>query len=504
MTRLPRPTSFVAVAAVFAVGLPVAVVLASAPPATRQQASVGPVTRSALGVTVSRPFGETALNDETGFDGAPAFRRVNVPHGAAGDSTLGPDGAIWFVDQQGFIVRFDPAMRKTERFDTGGASGTIATGADGRIYVAVSQRASSYVTVLSPEGKKIRDVDVPFAVIALEPTASGVWFASSDLGYPQRQMVVGRINTNGDVKLSPVEGIDEVNGPVIGKLRPEALARLSDGRVGAAGISTFRLRATTDRTLDPLFANAVGNDRLGPISSALGGASGELFVSRSTQGQDHSVIWRSAGDSAAPYVTVPDEPIRQQLEPDSEAPLRAGIVGPMAFGPDGKLWFATWRQLSQDVRAGGFLGRVEDSTHLTEWRMPYPKGEVDSAVATAALTVGIDGRIWFTDSDRSQLVGFRLPGLKGWRSLRPTIVSARREKDRAAVRIRCVGAPGKLCFGQVSLTRAGRSTGQALPYAVRAHAKAAGPEIVRYLKLPAGPRRGLAVRLSNGPRAALH
>lgn len=305
------------------------------------------------------------------------------------------------------------------------------------------------------------------------------------------------------MRLSPVETIDELNGPIVGRLRPEALARLSDGTVAVAGVSSFRLRAAKDRTPDPLFAGATGNDRFGPIASALGGPSGELFVARATQGQDHSVIWRSAGGSAAPYVAVPDEPIRLQLEPGDPSPLNAGTVGPTAYGPDGKLWFATWRQLSQGVRAGGFLGRVDEPSRLTEWRMPYPAGEVDSAVATGALTVGVDRRIWFTDADRGQLVGFRVPDLGSWRSLKPTIVSARKDKGRAAVRIRCVGAPGKLCFGTVGLTRGGQPVGAKLSYAVQAHAKGAGPEIVRYLKPPSGSGSGLSVRLSNGPKAKL-
>ena len=101
------------------------------------------------------------------------------------------------------------------------------------------------------------------------------------------------------------------------------------------------------------------------------------------------------------------------------------------------------------------------------------------------------------------MVAFRVPELKGWRSLKPSIVSAKRAHGRAAVTIRCVGQPGKLCFGTARLSRNGKRVGSSVSYAVQAHDAAAKPEIVRYLPLPNGSTGGFRAELSNGLGARL-
>lgn len=480
-----------------------AVAQTQAPSAGGAAPSDGPVVRVADNVTVTRPYGESGRDDARGFDGRPGFSRTKLPRPVAGRIALGPDGALWFVDDDGFVVRFDPASRKSKRFDTGGSTGEIATGNDGRIYVAVADPSGSQVTVMTPEGKKIRDVDVPFEVTWLQPSARGVWFASTDGGLDTTRALVGVIRPDGDVESAPQVSYPPADGPPAGAAVASAWARLSDGTVAAVDQRVTRLSRPVASAPDPLFQGLTGDEQFGQISDAVGGEDRMVYVLRQGQGSTKSTIWQSDGATAKPLVAIPDEALRLQFESRGTNPGR-NFASVLRFGPDGKLWF-----ISRVARSGptidqqGFLGRVEDPTHLTEWRMPWAAGDVDSAVLTDGMVVGIDGRIWFTHFDRPQILSFKVPDLRGWRSLKPKIVSAKKARDRAAVTISCVGQPGKLCFGTVWLTRGGKRVGSKLTYAVEAHAEGARPEIVRYLKLPKGTKSGLGVRLSNGARVAL-
>jgi signal transduction histidine kinase/CheY-like chemotaxis protein/streptogramin lyase len=115
------------------------------------------------------------------------FRRVSeLPSGPIIAMLAARDGAIWVAPQSGHIYRRDPRTGSVREFlipalEPGAFVMRLAEGPDGRVYAAVSHRAS--VVIVEPQGGKVRDLplpeETPHRGLAVTAAPDGsIWFAS--------------------------------------------------------------------------------------------------------------------------------------------------------------------------------------------------------------------------------------------------------------------------------------------------------------------------------------
>jgi virginiamycin B lyase len=232
-------------------------------------------------------------------------------HPLAGDSfpegiAPGPDGNVWFTES-GAIGRITTEGLVTEFPDPDRAAADIAAGADGNLWF--TERATNHIGRITQLG-----VISYFAVPTPDSEPLGittgpdgnVWFTEYFAGS------IGRITPDGTITEFHIptrdfaHPLDICAGPD-GNLWFTENGRSRIGRITPDGdMAEFRIANDTE----PLFITA--------------GPDGNVWFT------DQGGVFRGP---AIGYVT----PEGQIFE--FATPLRVGILGPLATGPDGRLWF---------------------------------------------------------------------------------------------------------------------------------------------------------------------
>jgi streptogramin lyase len=243
-----------------------------------------------------------------------------VPSGTTGlgGITTGPDNDLWFLETQAAKVGRLVPSTGTITESAAAAAGGIVAGSDGNLWVFAS--SSNKILVISTAGKVLRTLTVP--------TASS---------YPH----------------GPSRGADgnvyfvEFNGNKIGRVTPKGA--FTEWRLPHAGSKPF--------------STAFGPD-------------GRLYVTE------------NAGNRIARLDPASGGIAEFALPTANAAP--AGI----AAGSDGNLWFAE--------KNADKLGRVTTSGAITEFPLPTPSAGPDK------VTEGSDGNIWFTEHTADRIAEFSL------------------------------------------------------------------------------------------------
>ncbi len=295
----------------------------------------------------------------TGWAGGQTFTEYDVP---TADSdplsiTLGPDGAMWFTEEDGGQIG---------RIDAGGTMsqfpvaitrlGGITTGPDGNLWFT------------EPDADRIGRM-TPAGVVSHfpRPTSDGTmtgWITSG----PDGNLWYGVING-----LNPIVGRTTTGG-VITEFQ-------YSHDVGSA----FGIAAGSDGNL--WFAAPL-EDHVGRITPAGVTTSFPMPVASSgprgiTSGSDDNLwITEGTGNAIARMTTsgaITEFPV----------PTPASFPSEITSAPDGTLWFTE--------RDGNKVARITTSGDITEYSVPTP------ASGARGIAAGPDGSIWFTEVDANKI-----------------------------------------------------------------------------------------------------
>ena len=351
--------------------------------------------------------------------------------------TAGPDGALWFTGVTGKVGRITTAGAVTEFAVLGPDTGDqITTGPDGNLWVGDS--ASQAVVRVTPAG-----VATSFHIPGKYSTVSGLtagpdgnlWLTGSESGYnPGQTPLVAKISPGGSVTSFPFPArttLDPTLGvPYLG------LAALTTGPDGAlwVGGDQIIVRVATDGTttrfpltLDGARATSIVTGPDGALwftetftdanqnkSAAVGRITTAGVVSQYpiptagsaddivrgpgddlwfVEGRPDSIAYPPAGDLARITPAGVVTPVHVAF-PSQD---RTGLIGGLAKGPDGNVWFTTAYTNKKDVVVHG-VGRLTAKGQVRLFAVPHSSGDVTS-YPSRSIAAGPDGRLWFQGSE---------------------------------------------------------------------------------------------------------
>lgn len=290
---------------------------------------------------------------------------LSTPAGGLTALAVGPDGAVWFVDN----LHVTPSDNGTPT-PTAGNSQIGRLTSDGAIteYSVPTSNAFVFAITAGPDGN--------------------MWFTESELGPGQ-----GRRAPNGKIgRITQAGKIEEF-------ALPGPFTRLWGITTGPDGNVWF-----TAMSVDPQHNTPVGT--IGRI-----GADGEIKEFALPTGVFASGPISCGPDNALWFATVPSDPQAGhqlrigRISPDGNLtflPVPATIVvvgnpmqGGLAFGSDGNLWFT-----EVSTRLGLAIGRMTPAGVVTEFPVPRTsqatQTEPDSPLG--GLAAGANGNLWFADT----------------------------------------------------------------------------------------------------------
>ena len=280
-------------------------------------AAVGSITEYPVAITNSSPYGIAA----------------------------GPDGALWFTDQAGFVVRMTTTGAITEHAVSSTAAAGIVAGPDGALWLTDSTQIGRITTAGAL-------TEFPIPTTSSGPNGMTVgpdgrlWFAEYNASK------IGAITTSGVLTEYALPSC--CTGPVGLTTGPDGAIWFTDRFAGKIG------RMTTSGAFVEFTIPTGGSQ---PWGIALG-TDGALWFTE----QNGNKIGRitTAGDF-------------------TEYPLATPNSQPTAIvtGPDGALWFTQY--LSNQI------GRITTAGELTEYPIPTASSR------PVYLTVGPDGALWFAE-----------------------------------------------------------------------------------------------------------
>jgi len=290
--------------------------------------------------------------------GAQAVTEFNVPTDASRPAgiTVGPDGAIWFTEENGNNIGrlgLDGSIAEYPIPTPFSTPVEIAAGPDGALWFTEFGAAPlPKVGRITTAGVVTHEYELPQGSGPEGITAGpdgALWFTENGANR------IGRIT---------VEGVVTESDP-IGGFRPGDITPGPDGRLWFTESEANKIGAITTAGMTVTEYNTPGADPSGIAAS--GGA-----------------LWftQHASDSIARIPTFG--------LPITEFPVPAG-TGPsgIVLGPDGALWF-TEQKL-------GRIGRMTTTGRVTEFPLPDPNSEPSGIVA------GPDGAMWFTEEKGNKI-----------------------------------------------------------------------------------------------------
>lgn len=269
--------------------------------------------------------------------------------------TAGPDGALWFTEDGGWIGRIDVHGKITE-YELPAPKGRpwgIEHGPDGALWFTLV--GANKIGRITAAGK-VTEYDVPTqnsdpTKIVTGPDGA-LWFTEA------RGNKIGRITTSGEIREYVIP---------TPKCSPNSIAVGSDGALWFTETTGNKIgRITTAGTVTEY---ALPKSKSFPLAIAAG-SDGALWF---TELQGNKIGRITVGGAISEH-EIPT--------PDSE---------PMAItsGPDGALWFTEGQ--------GNKLGRIETNGKITEYEVPSKQ------CSPSGIAVGPDGALWFTEYDAARI-----------------------------------------------------------------------------------------------------
>jgi virginiamycin B lyase len=278
--------------------------------------------------------------------------------------TAGPDGAIWFVEENGNRVGRITTSGQITEFLIPTASATpqeIVAGPDGALWFTEYGnnkigRITSAGVFDPPNGYDLPAGAGPDGITAGPDGA--LWF--TQIGTDQ----IGKITTSGSIS----------HYPLVTGFNPGDIAAGPDGRLWFTESEAGKVGA-----INPSTGAVQEFDRPGADPSAITSSGASLWFTQFSANRIEQMSTSGAQINVFPAGSGP-----------------SGI----AFGPDGAIWFA------QSV--ANKIGRLTTSGSLTEFPVPTTATEGPDGVAA-----GPDHAIWFTEKGANQIGRIEAPAAGG-------------------------------------------------------------------------------------------
>lgn len=290
-----------------------------------------------------------------------AIDEFPIPNGALNRPTgitSGPDGAIWFVQENGNKVGrittagvFDPP-NGYDIPSPGSFPQEIVTGSDGNLWFTEQTANPPNVARINPATGQITEFPLP-AGTGPDGITSGpdgaIWF--SEIGPDQ----IGRIHpADPGTPASP----KFTHFPTTGGINPGDITTGPDGRLWFTMPEDNKVGAITTAGAVQIF------DRPGSDPSAIASSGASLWFTQTAANKIENIS--TGGVRLNEFTTT----------------AGAGPSG-ITFGPDSALWFTE--------SVANRIGRLTTGGGLTEFPVTTVSGEGPDGIVT-----GSDGNIWFT------------------------------------------------------------------------------------------------------------
>jgi virginiamycin B lyase len=273
--------------------------------------------------------------------------------------TVGPDGALWFVEDAGRSVgRYQTAAGYVDRF-TGVNQNAIVTGTDGALWIA--DVFSDTIGHMTTGGAYSQFAGMPTDVNQMAVTSEGsVWYTPFTSGPLNALYHVSSAGTFLPGDTITTSGTTHV--PTVG---PDGAVWFTESTPTNSWIGRVALANGTWSLTNEF-----------PVTASLGAGTEPSFILAGPDG----ALWIDDSANMMDRFTL-DGTVTNRY------PITVGY-GAIATGTDGALWFT-----EQAAPPAGKIGRLTTSGALTEFSPPsgYPQG----------ITVGADGTIWFTENSYS-------------------------------------------------------------------------------------------------------
>ena len=276
---------------------------------------------------------------------------------------LGPDGNVWYADTGrravGRITPTGQIAQLTMPVELAGGARNITTGPDRSIWLLGRGTSGQpdWVLRVGLNGEVAK-----FAIGADAGLDSITAGPDGNLWFTEVGGHIGRITPSGQ--------ITEFNLPIPGVVNPRGITTGPDGALwftAANGVG----RVTTAGHVD---AYPIGNDPSLPLRDIASGPDGNLWFT------EYGALWHISQDGQhLVYVPLPD----------------GSKPGGLVSGPDRNIWFTD--------QGNNSIARVSPTGAIREFRLPR------RGVGIYGITVGADGRIWFTADDLIGSIGVKVP-----------------------------------------------------------------------------------------------
>ena len=324
--------------------------------------------------------------------GVTEFTSGLMPGGEPADITTGPDGNLWFTQEQGAIGSITPTGAITEYLagltpglPLGRSPRQITAGPDGALWFTV-QGNKDAIARLDPATGTVKEFQLPSS---REPTGIAAG-PDGNLWFTERgARKIGRITTDGQ--------IDEFSAGLNSKDLVNDIAAGHDGKLW------FTVEADDDDDDDD-DDDARSRTARGPKIGRIDPSTGIVthFNNGLTGATPNQIV--SASDGKL-YFTDSSTPgaIRRISTNGSIKTYRTGLTAGsqptgIAEGGDGALWFT----------AGADPGRLGRLWRATSTITQFAGGSLPNFTADAhprGITRGPDGNVWFTERDYPGRIG---------------------------------------------------------------------------------------------------
>ena len=269
--------------------------------------------------------------------------------------TAGPDGALWFTDDEGYIGRMTTNGSATEAADYDGSQISIVTGPDGALWFTDTGNSKigrmTTAGVVTEYATPTTGSNPHFIIVGPD---GNLWFTEYSVGK------IGRITPAGVITEFPLShNYNEPQGITVG---PDGALWFTEYHPDANGIGRITISgAVTEFAIPTANANPV---------AIVTDPDGNLWFTE------------YSGNKIG------------QMTPEgvfTEFPLASSGSAPftMVVGPDGAMWFTQYGT-SQ-------IGRITTSGLVTEYNIPTVNA------LPAGITVGPDGAIWFAEWNKGKI-----------------------------------------------------------------------------------------------------
>jgi streptogramin lyase len=278
--------------------------------------------------------------------------------------TAGPDGNLWFTEQQGNrIGRITPNGVVTE-FSAGITAGanlqSIAAGPDGNLWF--TEVSGNRIGQITPSGVVTEfSTGITGGAAPIDITAGpdgNLWFTE----YIGNR--IGRITPNGVVT--------EFSAGITGGAAPIGIAAGPDGNLWFTEVSGNRIGRITPSGVITEF------------STGITGGAGPRAITPGPDG-DGNLWFTEVNIDRIGLIT----PLGAITEFSTGIAGGAGLVG-ITAGPDGNLWFTEF--------TGDRIGRMTVFGVVTEF-----SAGITGSAGPRAITPGPDGNLWFTESTGNRI-----------------------------------------------------------------------------------------------------